>query len=124
MIQALKLILVVLAAILISHHVTDAVVVAALKAFPVIVTKPFRNIRVAIFIAVIDVRCAVVFVILPSPHHAILKAAPLSVVELRWRVIPFAAMLPVARWRALLRGVLGAHCSRRTQQEEYCARCR
>src|SRR6202008_925679 len=110
--RPLKLILKGLAAILISHHMTDAVVVAPPKAFPVVVTKLSRNIRVAILIAVIDFRCAVVFVVLAGSHHTILVGAPLSVVELGWRVNPGAAMLPVARWRFLLRVILGVHCGR------------
>ncbi len=81
-----------------AHHMTHAGIVAALKALAVLVTKIFRNIRVTIFIAVINIRLTMVLVIFASPYHAILKPTPLRVVVLRRYVIP-SPVLTISWWR-------------------------
>ena len=61
---------------------TNAGIVAALKALAVIVTNVLGNIRVTVFIAIVYVRLAMVLVILACSYHAVLKPTPLRVVEL------------------------------------------
>jgi hypothetical protein len=96
------------------HHVADANIVAALKAFSIIVTKFTGHIGMAILIAVIHVRLTMILIIFTGSNQAVLKATPFSIVVFRRCVIP-PSVLAVSWWRRLL-GVLSVHYGRRTQQ--------
>jgi hypothetical protein len=105
-----------------AHHVSYTGIIAALKALAVILAETFGNIRVTVFIAIIDIRRAMVLVILASTYKAVLKATPLRVVKLRRCAVP-PAVVTVSRWGGALRRVLRVDCSRGTQQENDRARC-
>jgi hypothetical protein len=90
---------------------TNAGIVAALKAFAILVAKLAGHIGVAKFILVIYIRLAMVLEIPASPFYAIVKPTPLCFSEFGRHEIP-STVVAISRGRgALLGRILGVHCS-------------
>jgi hypothetical protein len=82
--------------------VTHARIVAVAEAFAVIPSRVVRNVGMAVFVAVLYIRAAMVVVVLASTFDAIMETLPLNVAELLRRGIPAALVLSISRgWRSL-----------------------
>jgi hypothetical protein len=71
-------------------------IVAAAEAFAVIPSRIVRNVGMAVFVAVLYIRPAMVVVVLASTFDAIMEALALNVAELLRRRIPAALVLSVS----------------------------
>jgi hypothetical protein len=69
--------------------------VAATETLAIVSAGTSRNVRMTIFIAVIDVRSAVVVVILAGAFDSIVKALALYVAKLLRRIVPGSIMVAV-----------------------------
>jgi hypothetical protein len=78
-------------------------IVAAAEAFAVIPSRVVGNVGVAVFVAVLYIRAAMVVVVLAGTFDAIMEALALNVAELLRRRIPAALILSISRGRRSLR---------------------
>lgn len=84
------------------HQVLHTDLVAAAEAFAVVVTQGAFDVRVAVLVAVVHVRTAVVVEVLARTLDAVVEAAPGSVLELGRRSVPSALIRTRRRWRRSL----------------------
>jgi hypothetical protein len=85
------------------HDVLNAYVVAALECVTIPTTRGTGDCRVTEFIAVVDVRAAMIFEVFTGSFDAVVKAALADFVELAGRYFPrIAATWAGAAWSAAL----------------------
>jgi hypothetical protein len=91
--------------------VTNPSVITPLETRAIVLAKPSRNVRVAVFVAIVYIGRAMVLIILAGSHHAVLKTAPLRIIEFRWWGVPSASFAVSWRRWSRLRRVLRENCT-------------
>src|ERR1700677_280748 len=84
------------------HQMVHRNIVAAPESIAIVMSRTWRNMRMAKFVAVIHVRRAVVVEVLACPFNAVVEALTLNVTKLLRRGIPSTRRLAIAgrrRWR-------------------------
>src|SRR5579862_2658828 len=71
-----------------THQVPYADRVAAAECLAVVVPVGWRNIGMAVFVAIVHVGAAMIVVVPARALNAVMESAPLDLVELAWRRIP------------------------------------
>ncbi len=84
-------------AVLALHHVVHRYLVAAAEAFAIVGLGAVRNMRMTIFIPVINVRSAVIVVVLAGTFNAIVKSLTLNVAKFLWGSIPIVVSIVIMR---------------------------
>jgi hypothetical protein len=93
------------------HQMVHRNIVAAPESIAIVMSRTWRNMRMAKFVAVIHVRRAVVVEVLARPFNAVVETLTLNVTKLLRRGIPSTRCLAIAgwwRWSALSQNKAGS----------------
>jgi hypothetical protein len=77
------------------HHVVHRHFIAATETLSIVGLGAVRHMGMTIFVAIVDVRSAVIVVVFPGAFDSIVKALALYVAELLWGSIPGAIMITI-----------------------------